>query len=118
MAQTKASSAHNFAFWFHLLITVLAWIGPFLFSWYLMVLAYAIVIVQFLIFDRCLINAKHDLDTTSDEDTTFYSYLFEKIGYQPNRKTLKRFVRRYLYILLGVVAVVWQLILGFSPLFF
>lgn len=107
---------HNLSFWFHVLITVLAWIGPFLFSWYLMVSAYMIVLLQFLIFNRCLLNSSHDLDDA--DDTTFYSYLFELLGYQPNKRVLKIWVRRYFYVILSVITLVWQLVLGFDPLLF
>jgi hypothetical protein len=118
MSNTKVHSSHNFAFWFHLLITFLAWVGPFLFWWPLMVTAYGVVLLQFLIFNRCLLNARHDLDTETDKDATFYSYLFELVGYRPNRKTLKLIVRRYLYIILSAITLLWQVVLGFDPLLF
>ena len=57
-----AGSQHNLVFWFHVVITALAWVGPFLFSWYLMVAAYLIVLIQFMIWDRCLLNSTHKLD--------------------------------------------------------
>lgn len=114
--RSEAHSAHNFVFWFHVFITILAWAGPFLFSWYLMLAAYLTVVLQFAVFNKCLLNAEHDL---SDEDhTTFYSYLLEKMGMTVNRKRLKHFVRRYLYILLGILTLVWQLLLKFEPLLF
>lgn len=117
MSEIKASTnQHNFSFWFHVLITVLAWVGPFLFSWYLMVTAYMIVMLQFLIFGRCLLNSAHELDDSND--TTFYSYLFDQLGISVNKATLKVWVRRYFYIILSVVAILWQVVLGFNPLLF
>lgn len=113
-ASNAAQSTHNFVFWFHVIITLLAWIGPFLIPWWLMVPAYLIVLLQFLIFNRCLLNAKHDLG--DDNDTTFYSYLFEKLGWQVNRSTLKLWVRRYFYIILASFTLLWQVALGFKPL--
>lgn len=118
MQEETIHSKHNFAFWFHLVITILAWVGPFFFSWYLMLIAYAVVIIQFMVFDRCLLNAKHGLDTESDQNTTFYSYLLESLGYHPNRKKMKHVVRRYLYVALAALTLVWQLILDFQPLLF
>lgn len=112
----QVSSDHNAVFWFHVLITALAWIGPFLFSWYLMVPAYLIVLLQFLIFKRCLLNGSHKLDDSSD--TTFYSYLFEKLGIHVNRSTLKVWVRRYFYVILSAFTLLWQLVLGIEPLLF
>lgn len=115
-AQNASNSSHNFSFWFHLFITILAWVGPFLFSWYLMVTAYLTVILQFMVFNKCLLNAKHDLKT--EGEATFYSYLFEQLGLQVDRPRLKRFVRRFLYPLLGIFTIVWQVYLGIEALLF
>lgn len=114
--KSTRDSVHNFSFWFHLFITVLAWVGPFLFSWYLMITAYLIVIVQFMVFNKCLLNAKHDLNV--NDDATFYSYLFEQVGINVDRTRLKKFVRRYMYILLGAFTFWYQYVLGIEPLLF
>ena len=116
MSNAQSHSARNWVFWFHLLITLLAWLGPFLFSWSLMVTAYLLVVIQFILFNRCLLNAKHDLDVS--DDTTFYSHLLESAGFKPNRTKLKNFVRKYLYVLLSLVTLIWQLLLGFEALLF
>jgi len=63
-----------------------------------------------------LLNSRHSLG--DDNDTTFYSYLFEKIGYYPNRRVLKLWIRRYVYIILSVVSFLWQYVAGFEPLLF
>lgn len=110
------TSSENFGFLLHMVFLVLSWIGPFLFSWQLMVLAYGITIVQFLIFKRCLMNATHELDDS--EDHTLYSQVFESLGFHPNRKKLKKFVRGYLYFLLAIFTLIWQLGLGMKPLLF
>lgn len=114
--KTSTLPKFNLAFWFHLLITLLAWLGPFLFSWYLMVSAYGIVLLQFLIFNRCLLNAAHDLD--NDNDNTFYAHLFELLGFQPNKKVLRLWVRRYVYLILAAFTLFWQLGLDQAPLLF
>lgn len=115
--EQKISSKHNFMFWFHLLITSLAWVGPFLFSWQIMCVAFTIILLQFLVFDRCLLNKTHDLSHV-EEDSTFYSYLLEEVGIKTNRKRLKVFVRKYLYFILGFFAYAWQELLGFKALLF
>ena len=94
----------------HLAIVFISWTGPFLVSWKLMVPAYIIAVLQFTVFNRCLLNAAHDLEEVDDH--TFYSQLFESFGFYPNRRKLKRFVRRYLYLLLALVALIWQLGFG------
>lgn len=106
----------NFAFWFHLFITILAWVGTFLFSWYWMVAAHLIVQLQFLVLGRCLMNAQHGLD--DQEDYIFYTFLFEEMGFRPNRKKLKKRVRTWLHPSLALAAIIWQVVLGFEPLLF
>ncbi len=108
MAGEISHSTRNWVFWFHLLITLLAWLGPFLISWQVMISAYGLVILQFMVFKRCLLNAKHDLDTSSD--TTFYSHLLESVGIHLDRSTIKKFVRRYLYLILALVTFLWQVL--------
>ncbi len=115
MQTGTAHSTHNIVFWLHLALVLLALSGPFLFSWFLLIPAYGIVLIQFLFFRKCLMNKAHDL---TDPDTTFYSYLFEKTGWRPDRKKVKLFVRRYLYLLLAAVAITWQVLLGQKPLLF
>jgi uncharacterized membrane protein (DUF4010 family) len=116
MEKRNINSTLNAMFWFHLILTILALTGPFLFSWYLMVPAYLIVLLQFAVFKKCLMNDTHDLD--DGEDATFYSTLFESMGFSPNRKVLKLIVRRYLYIVMSIVTLAWQLWLGHAPILF
>ena len=103
-------------FWVHLFFTLLAWVAPFLFNWPLLCLAYAVVLLQFFIFKRCLMNERHELP--EEDDATFYSHLLERMGFHPNRKKLKFFIRRVLYILLGIFSFIWQWGLGHDPLLF
>lgn len=112
----KLESKHNFMFWFHLLITSLAWVGPFLFSWQIMCVAYTIILLQFAVFNKCLLNAKHDL--TDHTDATFYSYLFESMGMTVNRPLIRVIARRYLYFVLGFFSWFWQVWLGHEALLF
>lgn len=114
--QREATSEHNFVFWVHVFITALAWLGPFLFSWYLLVAVFLIVLVQFMIWDRCLLNGSHDLE--DKEETTLYSYVIEKLGYDVDRTELRLWVREYFYVLLSAIAIIWQAVLGFEPLLF
>jgi hypothetical protein len=112
---TKVQSKHNWVFWFHLCITLLAWVAPFMVSWYLSIPIYLIVWIQFRVFNRCLMNRGHDMD---DTNSTFYSYLLNQIGIPHNELKLLRFVRNELYLVLGGIALIWQVLLGIEPLFF
>ncbi len=104
----------NTVFIVHFILVIIAWVGPFVFPWYLMVLGYAVVVGQFLYYKRCLMNGAHGLDDSGDH--TFYSHLFEKIGFNPNRKKLKDFVRGYLYVILAVFTIILNFGIGFQPL--
>jgi hypothetical protein len=100
----------------HLIVTALAWVAPFLFSWQILVPVYVAVLIQFAVFGRCLMNAEHDM--AEEDHATFYSHLFEKMGFQPNRRRLKFYVRKVFYPVLSLVALFWQLGLGNAPLLF
>lgn len=116
MSDLSKSPITSAWFYFHLVVVILSWAGPFLVSWYILDPVYILVIVQFIIFDRCLVNARHGLH--EGEDRTFYSELFESMGLKPKRRPLKIFVRRYLYILLSIAAILIQEGLHFKPLWF
>jgi hypothetical protein len=110
------SGEEKFYFFIHLIAIILAWFGPFLFSWKIIIPVYFLVIAQFIIFKSCLMNKHHGLDER--EGHTFYSELFELMGFQPNRRKLKMFIRRYLHFILAMITLLWQVILGFEPLLF
>ena len=116
---TTKGSTLNTAFWLHLLLVIAAWVGPFLFSWYLMVTGYTLIFLQFLVFKKCLVNDLHDL--SDDNYYTFYTFLFECVGIHLNQKQQKRlfiFVRRPLYPIMIAFTLFWQLYLGYEPLLF
>lgn len=116
MSQPVSSHSDiNTVFVIHFILVIIAWAGPFVFPWYLMILGYAIVVGQFLYYKRCLMNEAHGLDDSGEH--TFYSHLFEKMGFRPNRRKLKDFVRGYLYVILAVFTAVLQLLYGFKPFF-
>ncbi len=86
-------------FGLHLLVTLLAWVAPFLFYWKWLVPLYGIVMLQFAVFGRCLMNERHGLQET--EERIFYTELLEYLGFQPNPQRLKRVVRGWLYPILA-----------------
>ena len=116
MSTEAAKLEINRMFWVHLIVTSLAWVGPFLFSWYLMVVAYLLVQMQYQVFNRCLMNEGHDL--AEDEDKTFYHFIFTKMGMTLERRTVKIFVRQQLNYFLGAFTIFWQVYLDFEPLLF
>ena len=113
---TASGSNLNLMFWFHLFITVLAWVGMFLFSWYYFAPVLLLVQLQYIVLGKCIINEHHDLDDS--DDYTFYAFLFESIGLKPNRRKLKRFVRGGLYVGIAILSFIYQYYFGFEPLLF
>ncbi len=116
--RTPTSIRINTIFWMHLFVTMLSWLGPFLFWWPLIITAYVIVHLQFAFFGRCLMNKGHHLIEEEEEDYTFYAFLLESLGWQPDRKTVKLVVRKLLYIFLTLITILWQIGLGVKPLLF
>ncbi|HMU68567.1 MAG TPA: hypothetical protein PK511_11895 [Chitinophagales bacterium] len=100
-------------FWSHFALVVIAWIGPFIFDWYLMVTGYALVVIQFAVFNRCLMNDKHDL--AEEGDMTFYAQLLESIGFNFSRAKVKRIVRPWIYVFLAVFVIFLQVIFRYVP---
>ncbi len=110
-------STFNGMYWLHLLLAILNVLGSFLFSWYLMLAAYATVLMQFQVFGRCLMNKEHGLND-DNENYTFYAHLLEKLGFNFDRRKVRVFVRGWMYLVLATITIVWQLGLGFKPLLF
>ncbi len=111
-----ASAKSTFVFWLHLFVTLLAWVAPFLFSWKLSLPVYGMVMLQFSVFGRCLMNEQHGL--REEDNRIFYTDLLEKMNFTPDRALVKYLVRRLLYPTLALVALGWQLLLGQEPLVF
>ena len=103
-------------FLMHFVLTVGAYVAPFLITWKLLVPVFVATIIQHAIWGRCLLNAKHGL---SEEDgSTFYSEAFERMGFRPNKPKIRFFVRKVLYGLLTAVTVLWQVVMEKEPLWF
>ncbi len=106
----------NFLFGLHLLSVIATWVIPFLITWKIAVAVYAVVMIQFAIWGKCLMNEHHGLDESNGR--IFYTELLEKMGFTPEPQLVKTIVRQWLYPILAVVAIVWQVLLGNEPLLF
>lgn len=113
---TEPKNTINFTYILHLVLTVGSWFAPFLVSWPLLLTAYGCVMLQFITFDRCLLNAGHDLP--EENNNTFYGHLLHSVGFEYNKAKVKFFVRTYLYYVLTAVTVLWQIVLGNKALWF
>lgn len=106
----------NFLFWLHLLSVIATWVIPFLITWKIGIMVYAAVMIQFAVWGKCLMNEHHGLDESGGR--IFYTDLLEKMGFQPNPYLVKTIVRQWLYPILALVSIVWQVVLGNAPILF
>jgi hypothetical protein len=111
---SSSSLKEKASLWLHIILVLIAWLGPFIFWWPLMVVGYLTIQLQFYIYKMCLLNRAHGLQ--EEDDTTFYSHIFEAWGFHPNRKKLKFFIRQVAYIVLAIFTVYWQVYLGYEHL--
>lgn len=72
--------------------------------------------LQFLVFNRCLVNKGHSLGEA--DNMTFYAQIFEAVGFNFERKNVKIFCRKFLYPFLTAVTLIWQVVLGNAPTMF
>ena len=112
----EKSGSLNIGFWIHALVTLLAWVGPFLFNWKVMLVAYLIVFLQHVVLGKCLLNDTHG--TPEEDYNTFYSLVFEFLGFKPNRKRLHFLARKVFVPGLALFTVFWQVYLGIGSLVF
>lgn len=110
------SETFNLGFWIHALITLLAWIGPFLFNWKVMLVCYLIVFLQHVVLKKCVLNDTHG---TAEEDyNTFYFLVFETLGFKPNKKKLHFLARKVFVPSLAAFTYLWQVGLGMESIVF
>lgn len=107
-AAAKSTASGKLFFFLHLVLTLGAWVAPFIIDWRILVPAYLLVMLQFAVFKKCLMNEMHE--TQESEDRIFYTELLEYFGWRPNPRKLKFFVRKLLYPTLALVAILWQVV--------
>jgi len=112
----NVSSNMNSMYWLHVILTLITWIGPFCFSWYLMLPAYILLLLQFKVLGKCILNERHALDDS--EEDTFYAFLIQQLGFTPNKKEVKAFVRGPLIFMFITATIIWQLFLKMPALLF
>ena len=108
-AAGKGTASGKLFFFLHLVLTLGAWIAPFIIDWRILVPVYLLVMLQFAVFKKCLMNEMHE--TQESEDRIFYTELLEYFGWRPNPRKLKFFVRKLLYPTLALLAILWQVVL-------
>ena len=96
-------------FWTHLILIILIWASPFFINWKIILFFILLYYLQLIIIGDCIITKKQF--KTKKRETTFYSFLLERIGFKFNRKKI-RYLADYIFPwLILFIALLYQLIL-------
>jgi len=115
MKPKKKVNEYGIVFWVHILFVIGAFGSPFFFNWIFVFVWIAILEIQFLIWDGCLLNK---LQFGDQRKVTFAHHYLSKLGIHISVKRMRHIMMYYVEILVFVVTVIWQLVLGFHPLLF
>lgn len=105
---------YNLTFWIHLIIVLILLSSWFLFSWYFVLVGIILLQIQFYIFGNCVLT-KHEF---GDSEQACITYYLEKWRILKNTKNARLFVKYHIHIIVFLIAIIWQIFLGFSPLLF
>jgi len=99
--------------WFHLAIVIGCYASPFLFSWVILTIALVLGYIQEFLFKGCVLT-KLQFKNKKSKDT-FHNFLFNKIGLNLNKEKVY-FVSTWIIPgSLFVFSLLWQVVLGVSP---
>jgi len=101
-------------FWIHLIFIIFLYFSPFLFSWEIIAIIFFLLLFQFLVFKMCLLTRAQFGILPNDMD--FHVFYLELIGFRFDRKKVQRFTSYALPFIIFGVTILWQVVLGFSPL--
>ena len=96
----------------HFLIIVLVYLSPFVFSWKLILIFISLYYLQLLIFGNCILTIKQFKE--KNRDTTFYSHVLNKLGFNPNKRKVRVIVDYCVPWIILAISLIWQVILGHS----
>jgi len=97
-------------FLLHLVIIFFVYISPFILDWKLILILIILYYLQLLIFGNCILTIKQFAE--QKRDTTFYSHVLSKLGFYPDKRTVRITVDYYIPWIILVVALIWQITLG------
>jgi len=109
----KYNNLFGVIFWLHIGLEIIAFSSPFLFSWWLILIAIIILSVQYYVVGGCIMN-KWQFGKT--EDVTFLYPYCKLIGLSIELEKLKFFMRVILPVIILSIAVIWQIFMGNAPI--
>jgi len=111
----KKVELFGLAFCAHLILIILVYSSPFLFSWIWVGIGILILFIEYWIFKGCVLT---HTQFGKDDSMTFYTIYLEMLGFKFNRKRFKFFIRNIMPFIVLIIAIFWQIILKKSPLLF
>jgi hypothetical protein len=96
----------------HLFLILTAWTSWIFFDVAIILIGAALYYLQLVIFKNCILTKKQ----FDSGDASFYEYLLQAIGLKTKKETMN-FLAIYIFPLVIIsLAIIWQYILGKSPL--
>lgn len=95
----------------HLIVILLSWLSPLLFSWQIVLIGSVMYIISGLTFNSCILTRLQFGDNRS-----FYQHYFHQLGFTLTRSQISLYFGRLLPISLIVLAYIWQVLLHHDPL--
>jgi hypothetical protein len=104
---------YRLIFWIHLLVNMLAIFSWIFFSWWLIIIGEILLQLQYRYLKGCILSKAE-----FKEDISCITFYLHKWGITNNKNKGKSFVRIWLPIIVIIISIIWQLVLGFRPIFF
>ena len=102
-------------FLLHLVVILFVYLSPFILDWKLILILIALYYLQLWFFGNCILTIRQFKEKT--RETSFYSHVLNKLGFYPDKKTVRIVVDYYVPWIILVVALVWQIVLGHHVVF-
>ena len=103
----KKQKDFGFIFFIHLIFVIAAWASPFFLNWKIILFFIALYYMQLLIFKDCILTLKQfDINSQDVNKYSFYSFLFEKLGFRFSRRKVRiltRFIFPWIILLISIL---------------
>lgn len=100
----------------HIVLIIAAYASPFWLDWKIILAGAILLSLQFLILGGCLLNTPQYGEEFYENGNGLYERLFTSLGIKYDQRRLKFILDWVMPSTILVIALIWQLVLGFSPL--
>ena len=102
----------GFVFWIHLILIILAYLSPFLFSFKIMIVLVLLYYLQIIIFNGCKLT---EIQFGKQSYFTFYYPYLRKLGFNVSKKFVYYLMRWWMPLIILLISFVLD-ILNYKPL--